>query len=159
MRCVLLTLLVVAAACAKHATILQARPKPVTSSGELVVPVDHFAPNAGTFALRYELGASFDAAKPTIMLVVDGQQFWIRPGVAAALQNDLVGPRFNVITVVPRSQAKPLLDRVSAGGSVDWPEAYRARNQTSCRRISRTVPRLRRHCLHHWRRDELLRRT
>ncbi|MCP3964552.1 MAG: hypothetical protein GY719_42530, partial [bacterium] len=39
------------------------------------VPLDHDAPDAGSFDLHYELGAPFDLSKPTVFYAQDGQQF------------------------------------------------------------------------------------
>ena len=71
-----MTILVILAttACDKRAPVAAPPRVPPSTSGELRVPIDHATPAAGTFPLHYELGAPFDSTKPTIMLVVDGQQ-------------------------------------------------------------------------------------
>jgi hypothetical protein len=45
------------------------------------VPFDHDRPGEGRFDLYYELGAPFDPALPTVLLVADGQQFSLREGI------------------------------------------------------------------------------
>src|SRR5579872_1648607 len=68
----------------------------------LSVPLDYSHPNAGSASLAYELGASFDAHKPTVIVVADGQQFYISAGQTAELQRKLFGPDVNVVGLITR---------------------------------------------------------
>jgi hypothetical protein len=45
-------------------------------SVSIAVPVDHFDAHSPILPLTYELGASLDAKKPTVIVVDDGQQFY-----------------------------------------------------------------------------------
>src|SRR5262245_508637 len=89
------------------------------------VPLDHARPDSRRADLGYELGAAFDAAKPTVLYVTDGQQFRVTPGRVAAIQKDLFGDAFNVVATYGRG-ATEAFQRAAMreDGSVDWARAW-----------------------------------
>ncbi|HST37748.1 MAG TPA: hypothetical protein VLK25_14115, partial [Allosphingosinicella sp.] len=95
---------------------------------EVEVPFDHDHPELGRFMLPCEWGARPRAGRPTVIVVADAQQFYVRPGGAARLQRELFGDAFNVLTIVGRSRAPALAGRVLPGGAPDWPAATRLLN-------------------------------
>ncbi|HTV10198.1 MAG TPA: hypothetical protein VMD97_14235 [Candidatus Aquilonibacter sp.] len=88
------------------------------------VAFDRKNPGMGTFALQYELGRKFDPAKPTVFVIADGQQFYVRPGAIAPLQDELFGDRFNVVGIIGRASNSHVLEKIKAGGQIDWRLAY-----------------------------------
>ncbi len=88
------------------------------------VPFRYDHPELGRFELYYELGKTFDAAKPTVFVVGDGQQFYVRKGLIAPLQEEIFGDRFNVVGLIGRGVNDSVLQHVKHGASIDWLEAY-----------------------------------
>ena len=88
------------------------------------VPFDYQAPASGTFQLRYELGRRYEPTKPTIFVIADGQQYYVRQGTIAPLQGELFGDRFNVVGIFGRGSNPAVLEKIRSGAQVDWPRAY-----------------------------------
>src|SRR5262249_40544311 len=90
----------------------------------VTAPLDHTTRSA-PMHLRIELGAPFDATKPTVLVIEDGQQFFIQPGVAHTLQQTLFGDGVNVAALTPRG-ATPDFIRASldAHEHPDWARAW-----------------------------------
>ena len=108
------------------------------------VPVDHDRSAAGTFPLACEWGAAPVTGLRTILLVADGQQFFLRPGGAARLQGQLFGTGFNVLGIVGRSRSDRLARMVTPAGRTDWEAAYRLLNWTQwARDLGLVIDRLR----------------
>ena len=92
------------------------------------VPIDHHRPGDGRIDLPCEWGAPPRADQPTIVVVADAQQYFVRPGGAARLQRELFGPALNVLTIIGRSRSADLARLVMRGDVVDWHAAYRLLN-------------------------------
>ncbi len=93
---------------------------------EIVVPVDHDRPAAGTWTLICLLAGPFDATRPTVFAVADGQQFFIRPGRVAQVAARTCGGDVNVVGIPGRIISDELVALVTGDdGSVDWPQAAR----------------------------------
>ncbi len=94
----------------------------------LAVPIDHTGAIEGSFSAHVEFGAPYDAGKPTVFLIADGQQFFVRPGAIAALQERLFGPDFNVVGIVGRhgfaEDARFLSLIRQDEGQTDWETAW-----------------------------------
>src|SRR3990170_1822771 len=88
------------------------------------VPFDYDNPAGGTFSLHYELGRAFDPAKPTVFVVADGQQFYVRAGAVPVLQDALFGDAFNVVGIIGRGTTSRVLERIRQHGTVDWATAW-----------------------------------
>lgn len=94
-------------------------------AASVLVPLDHADPRSPRLELGYELGAPFDPAKPTVVLVTDGQQFRVAPGRMEREQRELFGEGFNVVGLYGRG-ATPEFQRAALGadGEVDWRLGY-----------------------------------
>jgi pimeloyl-ACP methyl ester carboxylesterase len=93
------------------------------------VPVDHGAPNSRQAALYFELGAPFDKTKPTVFIIADGQQFYVRREAIKDLQQRLFGPAFNVVGIVSRGATPEFVKAVlDPKGQPDWAKAWRIFN-------------------------------
>lgn len=91
---------------------------------QLKVPVDHSDPTSGFTTIHYESGAPFSAHKPTVFVIADAQQFYVRKGAINQLQNSLFDSTFNVIGIIGRNNNSDLKNRVTdASGTINWPEA------------------------------------
>lgn len=120
----------------------QSKSSPLSIS--IDVPVDHDRPAAGTFRLSCEWGAAPVPNKPTIVLVADAQQYFLRPGGAARLQESLFGRDANILGIVGRSRSDALARLVMRPGGVDWALAYRLLNWTQwARDLERVIDMLR----------------
>ncbi|HEX5257168.1 MAG TPA: hypothetical protein VFW35_00135 [Sphingomicrobium sp.] len=118
LRCAYIALL--AALCA-------AAPPPLDRS--VRVPLDYAHPASGSAALTYELGAPFDRRKPTVIVVADGQQFFVRKGAVADLQQQLFGPDVNVVGIVTRGTTPAFISAaLDSTGAPDWSHAWRIFN-------------------------------
>ncbi len=90
----------------------------------LKVPVDHSDQASGFTTIYYESGAPFSAHKPTVFVIADAQQFYVRKGALNQLQNSLFDSTFNVIGIIGRNNSSDLKSRVSdSSGTINWPEA------------------------------------
>ena len=101
-----------------------AAPGPQAELRSLDVPFDHRRPQEGRFALDYFVARPFDRGKPTILVVADGQQFYVRRDVWAAWQSRF-GEGVNVVGVPGRGAAHGLQQRLGLPSGDGWVEAYR----------------------------------
>lgn len=88
-------------------------------------PVDHDCAAEGRFDLEYGVLRPFDPQKPTVLVVADGQQFYVSPAGFARATTPLFEDHFNIVGVFGRANAPALHDRVAVGGTADWSAAYR----------------------------------
>lgn len=89
------------------------------------VPFLYEQPARGKFVLRYEIGRKFEASKPTILVIADGQQFYVRKGFIAPLQDELFGEGFNVVGILGRGSNQDLKKDLSRSDNhLDWLHAY-----------------------------------
>jgi pimeloyl-ACP methyl ester carboxylesterase len=104
-------------------------PQRDTSSGlgkTIEVPLDHQAPGRGRASLYYEFGAPYDPKKPLVLVIADGQQFFVRRGVMAGLQKERFGDGLNVVGIVGRGASKAFRDAaLDTAGRPDWEKAWR----------------------------------
>jgi pimeloyl-ACP methyl ester carboxylesterase len=92
----------------------------------VTVPLDYAAPAWGRADLYVEFGAPFDRSKPTVIVVEDGQQFFVRRGEMVKMQASLFGNRLNVLGIVPRGATHAFVAAARrADGSPDWAKAWR----------------------------------
>ena len=90
------------------------------------VPFDYANPAMGNASLYVELGAPFDKTKPTVLVVADGQQFYVRRGSVAKLQQNTFGPDLNVVGIVTRGSTKEFIAKtLDQSGNPDWEQAWR----------------------------------
>lgn len=92
----------------------------------LSVPLDHKDRRLGMASLYYEFGAPYDTAKPVIFVIADAQQFYVRKGSIAQLQQSLFGSAFNVVGIVNRGATPAFIQAVvGTNGQPDWSKAWR----------------------------------
>jgi len=91
----------------------------------ITVPVDYEGGVKGTTTVSYELGAKFSQSKPTVFIVADAQQFYVRRGTIASLQASLFDNTFNVVGIIGRNNNDDLKQLVTGEvGTIDWIKAY-----------------------------------
>lgn len=89
------------------------------------VPVIRGGGDTSTAEIQLDLGARFDPGKPTVIVVEDGQQFYVHPGSMKALQADLFGPGVNVVGIIPRGVTAAFLDAaIEPWGQTNWRRAW-----------------------------------
>ena len=92
------------------------------------VPLDYANPMGGRATLTYEFGAKFDPAKPTVVLIADGQQFYLRKGLVAR-QQATFGEGFNVVGIIGRGNTEAFIKAATGlDGRPDWTKAWRIFN-------------------------------
>ena len=92
---------------------------------DLIVPIDCSDPKFGQTKISYELGADFSPQKPTVFIIADAQQFYIRKGALIQLQSSLFDSTFNVVGIISRNNNADLKKLVSdTTGNIDWINAY-----------------------------------
>lgn len=100
-----------------------------TLNRTIAVPLDHKNPKLGQAALSFEFGASYDKSKPIVFIVADGQQFYVRRGVVAQLQQTLFGDAFNVVGIITRGSTPEFIKATLDGkNQPDWTKAWRIFN-------------------------------
>jgi pimeloyl-ACP methyl ester carboxylesterase len=100
----------------------------VTKEGVLrpvQVPFDRQNAALGTFQLYYELGRAYDSSKPTVFVIADGQQYYVRKGAIAPLQDELFGDGLNVVGIIGRGSNETVRAKVRTGDQTDWLLAYK----------------------------------
>lgn len=93
------------------------------------VPLDYDHPSLGSAPLYFELGARFDPQKPVVLVIADGQQYFIRRGGIVELQRSLFGDAFNVVGLVTRGSTPEFIQAALGGdGKIDWRKAWQIFN-------------------------------
>ena len=93
------------------------------------VPLDHKAPRLGKEELYFELGAPYDRTKPVVVIIADGQQFYVRRGAIADLQQSIFGAEFNVVGIVGRGFSPGFTSAaMDPSGRPDWVRAWQIFN-------------------------------
>src|ERR1700687_4165061 len=75
----------------------------------ITVPLDYKTPNLGSRSLYFEFGAPYEGTKPTVFIIADAQQFYVRRGEVPNLQRALSGDAFNVIGIVGRGSSQEFI--------------------------------------------------
>lgn len=129
-------LISVGAAVSPASAIAQTEPEVDTAESstalrrEIRVPLDHTAPDLGSAAIEIVLARPFDPQLPTLLVVADGQQFYLlREGAMERLVRERLGEGYNAVGVIGRGFSEEIAGRVRRDdGSVDWALAYRLLN-------------------------------
>lgn len=87
------------------------------------VPLDHAAPRGPDVEVDYLTVGAFDRRRPTVFVVADGQQFYVREDVAAGFPA-LFGEAVNIVGLPGRGGSKSVLAALDRPGGVDWRQAY-----------------------------------
>lgn len=90
------------------------------------VPIDYNNPEIGNFNLGYEFGNTYNPNLPTVIVIADAQQFYVKPGRIKKIQEELFGSNFNVLGLIPRSFNEDLLEKIvlHKAGKTNWKLAY-----------------------------------
>jgi hypothetical protein len=108
---------------------LRAEAAAAPTTRTILVPIDRSAAQSRSAALTLDLGAPLDPRKPTVIVVEDGQQFYVRKGAMAALRQSLFGNTVNVVGLVPRGSTDAFVRAaLDAEGRPDWRKAWRIFN-------------------------------
>jgi pimeloyl-ACP methyl ester carboxylesterase len=92
---------------------------------QLKVPVDYSNPKLGLTTIYYELGDIFLVKKPTVFIISDAQQFYVKKGSVKQLQNSLFDSTFNVVGIIGRNNNDVLKNSViDYKGNINWTYAY-----------------------------------
>lgn len=95
----------------------------------IAVPLDYKNPNLGSKSLYFELGAPFERSKPTVFIIADGQQFYVRAKAVANLQQSLFGNGVNVVGIVGRGASQEFTRAaLDSKGQPDWVRAWQIFN-------------------------------
>ena len=91
----------------------------------ITVPIDYANPKGGKTTVSYELGHPFNKTKPTVFIIADAQQFYVRKEAVANLQATLLDTSYNVVGIISRNNNSDLKDLVTdKSGNVNWEKAY-----------------------------------
>ncbi|MBV8519064.1 MAG: hypothetical protein JO197_16840 [Acidobacteria bacterium] len=94
-------------------------------SRTITVPLDYTNTALGHAELTIEFGAPFDRTKPTVIVVADGQQFYLQRGSVAELQTRRFGDAFNVVGILGRGATDAFIAATRGeGGATDWRKAW-----------------------------------
>lgn len=95
-------------------------------SQTITAPIDHNNINIGNFKLEYEFGMPYNPKLPTVIVVSDAQQFYVRKGRISKIQEELFGKDFNVLGLIPRSTSQELIQKMKliTNERIDWRLAY-----------------------------------
>jgi len=96
---------------------------------EIEVPFDHNDPKSGSAPIYYEFGKPYQEDKPTVFIISDAQQFYIRKGEVVNFQDRWFGDDFNVLGIVGRGTAPQFIEKaLDADGKPDWLNAWKIFN-------------------------------
>ncbi|MEO1032323.1 MAG: hypothetical protein AAFX55_13005 [Bacteroidota bacterium] len=103
-------------------------------SQNIEVPINYENPKRGYFKLEYEFGYEFNKDLPTIIVISDAQQFYVRRGRIKKIQDDLFGQDFNVLDIIPRSTNTDLKEKLNLvkDNKVNWEIAYSVFKSFQC---------------------------
>jgi pimeloyl-ACP methyl ester carboxylesterase len=92
---------------------------------ECEVLLDHKNPDLGTGKIYYEFGRPYQSGKPTVIVISDAQQFYIRQGEVTKFQERWFGDSFNVLGIVGRGTTPDFLQIVlNEDQSTNWIKAW-----------------------------------
>lgn len=93
------------------------------------VPLDYQHPKLGRAPLSFEFGTPFDKSKPTVFIIADAQQFYVRRGGIAQLQQAIFGDAFNVVGIVGRGGTQEFIKAtLDVASQPDWAKAWQVFN-------------------------------
>lgn len=95
-------------------------------SQSIKVPIDYKNLKRGNFELQYKFGYEFNPTLPTVIVIADAQQFYVRKDQLKEIQDKLFDKSFNVLGIILRSTNKDLRAKVQLQNEADtnWEIAY-----------------------------------
>ena len=95
----------------------------------VTVPFVYEEPSLGHAQLKLDFGAPFQKNLPTVLVIADGQQYYVRPGAMKALQETTFGTGVNVVGIVTRGTTPSFIKAsLDSAGKADWQKAWRIFN-------------------------------
>ena len=95
----------------------------------ITVPFIYEQPSAGSAQLTLDFGAPFQKNLPTVLVIADGQQYYVRPGAMKDLQESTFGNGVNVVGIVPRGTTPAFIKAsLDSAGKPDWLRAWQIFN-------------------------------
>jgi len=89
------------------------------------VPLDHTDPTLGKGSLYYEFGKPYHENKPTVFVIIDAQQFFIREGEVVNFQERWFGDDFNVLGITGRGTRPDFIEAtIDKDKKPDWKKAW-----------------------------------
>jgi hypothetical protein len=110
------------------ATLALAQSTDITSR-TITVPFVYEEPSLGNGELTLDFGAPFQKDLPTVLVIADGQQYYVRPRAMKALQESTFGTSVNVVGIVTRGTTAAFINAsLDSAGKPDWQRAWRIFN-------------------------------
>jgi pimeloyl-ACP methyl ester carboxylesterase len=99
------------------------------TSKTVTVPFVYEEPSLGHAPLTLDFGAPFQKNRPTVIVVADGQQYYVQQGAMKTLQESTFGPDVNVVGIISRGTTAAFIKAsLNPEGSPDWQKAWRIFN-------------------------------
>ena len=115
--------------CSLLLCIGSARAQHIPAPTFVSVPLSYEEPALGTAKLALDHAAPFNPAKPTVLVIADGQQCYVRSGAMKDLQKSTFGDAVNVVGIITRGTTPAFIDAtLGSDGKADWSKAWRVFN-------------------------------
>src|SRR5476651_1847232 len=93
------------------------------------VPLIYESPSAGMAMLNLDYGAPFNKNLPTVIVIADGQQFYVQKGAMKGLQENTFGNKVNVVGIITRGTTRAFIKAsLDRSGKPDWLKAWQIFN-------------------------------
>ena len=117
--------------CSLLLCIASAEAQHITVPMSISVPLSYEEPALGTAKLTLEYAAPFNPAKRTVLVIADGQQFYVRSGAMTDLQKSTFGGAVNVVGIVTRGTTPAFIEAtLGSDGKADWLKAWKVFNSS-----------------------------
>jgi pimeloyl-ACP methyl ester carboxylesterase len=118
--------------------VAQAQHSPAPAT--VTVPFSYEEPALGTAKLALDYAAPFNPAKATVLVIADGQQFYVRAGAMKDLKEATFGDAVNVVGIITRGTTPAFIDAtLNSDGKPDWLKAWKVFNSGEWVRDIETV--------------------
>jgi pimeloyl-ACP methyl ester carboxylesterase len=95
----------------------------------LEVPMVYGDPAMGKATIKLDFGAPFNKELPTVIVVADGQQFYVQKDAMKALQENTFGNAVNVVGIITRGTTAAFINAsLNKQGKPDWFKAWKIFN-------------------------------
>ena len=102
-----------------------AQPAQPSITRTINVPVVYEKPALGKAQIALDFGATFNKNLPTVIVIADGQQFYVQPGAMKALQESTFGNAVNVVGIITRGTTPAFINAaLTPTGKPDWFKAW-----------------------------------
>ena len=95
----------------------------------LLVPLVYGNPSIGKAILSLDFGAPYKSNLPTVIVVADGQQFYVQKDAMRELQANTFGNKVNVVGIITRGTTPAFINScLNREGKPDWFKAWQIFN-------------------------------